>query len=251
MRIPRLFIDAPLQSGEQVPLPVESAHYVIKVLRLKPGRPLLVFNGAGGEFQASLAAADRRAATILIEEFVAADRESPLKIELAIGMSRGERMDWVIQKATELGVTAITPLITERTEVKLDSDRQASRLQRWQQVAISACEQSQRTRLPIISQPQRLEEFLEHCQVRHKLVLHPTAETSTLDPQEKVDDVSVLVGPEGGFSDGEIRSSVSAGFRPWQIGPRILRTETAPVAALSILQAVWGDYAVMQQTLEQ
>lgn len=245
MRIPRLFIDVPLQVGEQVQLPAESAHYVIKVLRLKPGRPLLVFNGAGGEFQASLAAADRRTATLAIEEFVDVDRESPLRMELAIGISRGDRMDWVVQKATELGATAITPLFTERTEVKLDSERQASRLQHWRQVAISACEQSHRTRVPTIAQPQRLEAFLEHCSAQHKLVLHPTAEVSALDPQEAVEEVCVLVGPEGGFSDAEIGSSVSAGFRPWQIGPRILRTETAPVAALSILQAVWGDYAVI------
>lgn len=246
MRIPRLFIDAPLQSGAQLQLPAEAAHYVSKVLRLKPGRPLLVFNGTGGEFQASLVTAERRTATVAIEEFVEVNRESPLHMELAIGISRGERMDWVVQKATELGVTAITPIITERTEVKLDSDRQASRLQRWQQVAISACEQSQRTRVPTISPPKRLEEFLERCDAQHKLVLHPSADASTLGSREPAKEVCVLVGPEGGFSEAEIRSSVSAGFRPWQIGPRILRTETAPVAALSILQAVWGDYSGIQ-----
>lgn len=243
MRIPRIYINQALAAGQELTLPADQAHYVSKVLRLKPGRPLLVFNGEGGEYEAQLIAVERRSAVIAVERFVEVDRESPLKMELAIGISRGERMDWVVQKATELGVSTITPLFTERTEVKLDSKRQESRLKHWEQIIISACEQSQRTRLPTIGEPLGFHDFLESCSAQHKLILHPSAENSSLQT-EAATSVCVLVGPEGGFSEGEVRSSISAGFKAWQLGPRILRTETAPVAALSILQALWGDYAV-------
>lgn len=246
MRIPRLYIDQSLSVGQQLQLPADAAHYVSKVLRLKAGRPLLLFNGQGGEYQAVLTTVDRRSVAIDVESFIEVYRESPLRVELAIGISRGERMDWVVQKATELGVSAITPLFTERTEVKLDESRQASRLQHWQQVAISACEQSQRTGVPVVSPPQQFNGFLESCSAQHKLVLHPTAEAAGLNPQEAVETVCVLVGPEGGFSEAEIDSSIRRGFKPWQLGPRVLRTETAPVVALSILQAWWGDYGVLQ-----
>lgn len=245
MRIPRLFVDVPMQAGDQIELPSDAAHYVSKVLRLKAGRPLLIFNGQGGEYQAALKTVDKKSVTVDVETFSDVDRESPLKVELAIGISRGDRMDWVVQKATELGVTAITPLFTERTEVKLDASRQASRLQHWQQVAVSACEQSQRTRVPVVSPPRRFGDFLDDCNAQHKLVLHPSAEGAGLNPQEAIDSVCVLVGPEGGFSEAEIDSALMAGFRAWQVGPRVLRTETAPVVALSILQALWGDYAVL------
>lgn len=181
MRIPRLYIDQSLTVGQQLQLPADAAHYVSKVLRLKTGRQVLLFNGQGGEYQAVLSSVDRRSVAIDVEAFVDVDRESPLRVELAIGISRGERMNWVIQKATELGVSVITPLFTERTEVKLDESRQASRLQHWLQVAISACEQSQRTRLPLISAPQPLSSFLDNCSAQRKLVLHPTAEEAGLD----------------------------------------------------------------------
>jgi 16S rRNA (uracil1498-N3)-methyltransferase len=178
---------------------------------------------------------------VRITEFDKADRESNLSIHLAIGISRGERMDLIVQKATELGVSEITPLFTERCEVKLSGERLDKKVNHWQQVAISACEQCQRNSLPSINAPVKIEQWQVNCDASLKLVLHHRTDQSLSDMPPPSGQVALLIGPEGGLSEREIEQAISLGFSPLALGPRVLRTETAPLAAISILQSLWGD----------
>ena len=168
------------------------------------------------------------------------ERESSLTLTLGLAISRGDRMDYAIQKSTELGVTAVVPLLTERTEVRLKGERQAKKLRHWRQIAISACEQCGRNRLPTIHDIQPLSGWLGTVPDGSRLLLHPRAQYGIGDVEAPAAAV-LLVGPEGGFSDREVDAATAAGFRPFALGPRVLRTETAPVAALAILQYCWGD----------
>lgn len=240
MRESRLFVEAPLSEGEELELAPEPSHYVRTVLRLQRGAQIRLFNGDGLEYRASILDADRRGLRLLVGGALASQRESPLRIHLGIGLARGERMDWIVQKATELGVARITPLLLERCNAKLDRSRQQSRLRHWRQVAVSACEQCGRNRIPELTAPERLEPWLEQNRDGFGLVLH-TLQAPALDARAAPPSVRLLVGPEGGLSEPEYASAVAAGFLPWSLGPRILRTETAPVAALAILQFLWGD----------
>lgn len=241
MRIPRIFLDQALAAGQEYSLPGDRAHYLANVLRLAAGRPLIMFNGLGGEYTATLVSASKRQAIIQIEKFVDVDRESPLKIELVIGLARGDRMDWIVQKATELGVARIVPLYTERTEVKLSGARLDKKLQHWRQIIVSACEQSQRNCLPLLAEPKEFSAFVGQNDAQQKLILHPAIESFDFSHAKQTSQVTILVGPEGGFSDGEVEVAVAQGFAGWQLGPRILRAETAPIAALTLLQHYWGD----------
>ncbi|MGM8226857.1 16S rRNA (uracil(1498)-N(3))-methyltransferase [Cellvibrio sp. ARAG 10.3] len=240
MRIPRIYTSYSLTVGQSLVLEDAAAHYLGKVLRMQPGRELVLFNGQGGEFQAQITDMGKKQVTLAIGEFSATDRESPLQLELAIGISRGERMDWVLQKATELGVTRITPLLTERTEVKLAGERQDKKVQHWQQILISACEQCQRNTLPLLSEPRDLDDWLAQVDAQHKFVLHHR-DSSGLPDDTTVASVALLIGPEGGLSDHEIERARVKGFAPLTLGPRVLRTETAPIAAISLVQYRWGD----------
>ena len=240
MRIPRIYTPHSLTVGQSLVLEDAAAHYLGKVLRMQPGRELVLFNGQGGEFQAQITDLGKKQVTLAIGEFSAADRESPLQLELAIGVSRGERMDWVLQKATELGVTRITPLLTERTEVKLAGERQDKKVQHWQHILISACEQCQRNILPLLSEPRDLDEWLAQVDAQHKFVLHHR-DSSGLPDDTTVASVALLIGPEGGLSDNEIERARVKDFAPLTLGPRVLRTETAPIAAISLVQYRWGD----------
>jgi 16S rRNA (uracil1498-N3)-methyltransferase len=205
------------------------------------GQEVVLFNGQGGEYRGQLIEARKGFAAVKINAFESIDRESPLPIHLAIGISRGERMDWIVQKATELGVKEITPLFTQRCEVKLTGDRLAKKIHHWQQVAISACEQCQRTKLPIINPASPLPQWLPNCAEDLKLVMHHRADIGLQNLRQKKRSVCLLIGPEGGLSDQEIEGATHRGFQALAMGPRVLRTETAPVAAISILQALWGD----------
>lgn len=240
MRIPRIYTPHSLTAGQSLVLEDAAAHYLGKVLRMQPGRELVLFNGQGGEFQAQIADMGKKQVTIAIGEFSAADRESPLQLELAIGVSRGERMDWVLQKATELGVTRITPLLTERTEVKLAGERQDKKVLHWQHILISACEQCQRNTLPLLSEPRDLDDWLAQVDAQHKFVLHHR-DSNGLPDDTTVASVALLIGPEGGLSDHEIERARVKDFAPLTLGPRVLRTETAPIAAISLVQYRWGD----------
>jgi len=237
----RLYCDFALSPGAEIVLPEAAARHAVTVLRLQVGDTLNVFNGAGGEYSASLVAVSKRETRVRLIAFQATERESPMDITLALGISAGERMDYSLQKATELGVTAIQPLATERSVVKLAGERADKRLQHWQHVVIAACEQCGRNRVPAVAPVQKLFAYLAAVdRSMRRLLLSPNAAT----PLKRVPpaaSVVLLIGAEGGLAPSEYQAAEASGFEPVSLGPRILRTETAPVAALAVLQALWGD----------
>jgi 16S rRNA (uracil1498-N3)-methyltransferase len=237
----RLYCDLPLSPGAEVALSEAAAHHAVNVLRLQEGDALTLFNGAGGEYSASVVAAGKREARVRLIEFHPAERESPLQITLALGISAGERMDYSLQKATELGVSAIQPLATERSVVKLAGERADKRLQHWQHVVISACEQCGRNRVPAVAPVQKLFDYLARIDRGRRLLLLSPDAAAPLKQVPRSDDVVLLIGAEGGLAPAEREAAAAGGFEPVSLGPRILRTETAPVAALAVLQALWGD----------
>ena len=241
MRIPRVFSPQTMAIGDCIELEAGAARHLTSALRMSSGQLVTLFNGHGGEYTAELVEAKKGKATVRITEFDKADRESNLSIHLAIGISRGERMDLIVQKATELGVSEITPLFTERCEVKLSGARLDKKVSHWQQVAISACEQCQRNSLPSINAPVKIDQWQVDCDASLKLVLHHRTDQSLSDMPPPSGQVALLIGPEGGLSEREIEQAISLGFSPLALGPRVLRTETAPLAAISILQSLWGD----------
>ena len=241
MRIPRLYVDQILAIGVPVELDPHSARYLRSVLRLSDGDQVVVFDGRGGEYRALLESSGKTSARIIAKEFDPVERQSPLHIQLAIGISRGERMDLVVQKATELGVAEITPLFTQRCEVKLNQARAIKKNQHWRQIAINACQQCQRNRLPDVRPAATIGEWLWSSQQGLKLLLDHHGERGIARRAPIDNRVVLLVGPEGGFESSEVAAAERAGFIPLGLGPRVLRTETAPIAALGILQALWGD----------
>ncbi|PWY40006.1 16S rRNA (uracil(1498)-N(3))-methyltransferase [Pseudomonas sp. RW409] len=239
MRLSRFFIDAPLSLGEHE-LPEAQAHYIGRVLRMAEGDALQLFDGSGNEFRGTLLEVGKKRVVVRLDESFAGQVESPLQIHLGQGLSRGERMDWAIQKATELGVNEITPIFSERCEVRLKDERADKRLAHWRQVAVSACEQCGRSRVPVIHPPVLLADWIKQTQADLKLVLHPVAEP--LVSHAKPATLAFLIGPEGGLSDTEVDQAQDVGFLPARLGPRVLRTETAPVVALAVAQQLWGDF---------
>ena len=243
MRIPRVHVDQPLGPGHEVLLPEQSGEHLARVLRLERGHPLILFNGDGCEYKATLASLAKRAVTAEVTAVQAVERESPLHLTLAQGIARGEKMDWILQKATELGVARIVPIVTERTEVKLDEERAERRVLHWTQVIAGACEQSGRTRLPQIEMPQRLDRWLTALEndAALRLALIPGGEMDARSLPAMSHGALLCVGPEGGFSDKDIAMLEQSRFHALRLGPRILRTETAGIAALAALQALQGD----------
>ena len=241
----RLFVSGQLINGTELILEGDRARYLGRVLRLRTGDEITVFNGEGPEWTASIDAMTKNTATLRIGDSREAGTESPLKIHLVQGISRGERMDFVVQKATELGVKRITPVLTEYGVVKLDETRKKKRRDHWESVAQSACEQSGRTRLPLIDAPITLKDWFGNkpSEVDAELILGPVASVSLAEIATPTTKVCVLIGPEGGFSTIEYEDAAIAGFSAVSLGPRVLRTETAAVAALSVLQSRWGDLA--------
>jgi 16S rRNA (uracil1498-N3)-methyltransferase len=243
MRVPRVFHAMPLKGKERIQLTDSAARHLVTVLRLKPGAPLTLFDGSGFEFEAVLELAGKKDAWVKVLKTHGPVVESPLQVTLAQGVSRGERMDYTIQKAVELGVAAIVPVLTERSVVKLDKDGGAKKREHWQAVAVSACEQSGRVRVPTVQPPVTLERFLaEKPEGDLKLLLDPLGGvTAGVLPRPADGKAMLLVGPEGGLSESEIALAARVGFQGLKLGPRILRTETAALVALSLLQASWGD----------
>lgn len=243
MRLTRVHVPGPLASGSRQTIEGDAANHIARVLRLEPGHALLVFDGRGGEYAAQIEAVRKGMVIIDVRERSDANRESPLSLTLAQGVSRGERMDWVVQKATELGVTRIIPVLTERTVVKLDAKQSQRRLQHWRGIAVAACEQSHRTRIPEIAPPVTLQDFLGRNTeaLASRLLLSPTGTLSIRDLKPPAAGILVLIGPEGGLSESEQRAALYAGFLAVRLGPRVLRTETAAVAALTLLQHQFGD----------
>jgi 16S rRNA (uracil1498-N3)-methyltransferase len=239
----RLFVSAPFSNADELVLDGEQARYLGRVLRLTTGDRIGVFNSDAGEWQAEITALSKSTVTLRLLEQVPVVVESPLRTHLVQGISRGERMDFVVQKATELGVKRITPVLTDHGMVKLDAARAAKRQQHWQRIAESACEQSGRIRPPLIDAPLSLNSWFGAgtSAGSTQLVLHPGA-TSSLGSINTVEKkICFLVGPEGGLSEREYDDAAVAGFTAVALGPRVLRTETAALAALAIAQALWGD----------
>lgn len=241
MRISRLFLDTPLQTGDTVSLEGERLNYVARVLRLKPGVALSVFNGHGGEYSAQLQTVSKRGANLLIGAFTDHDCESPLNMTLVQGISRGERMDYAIQKATELGIARIIPVFSQRSMVSLDGERLEKRQQHWQGVIRSACEQCGRNRVPVLETALDLPEYLEQDVTATKLLLDPLARDSLHAMSAPTNNICLLIGPEGGLDTHERQLAHSHGYSSIRLGPRVLRTETAAVACIAAMQALWGD----------
>ncbi len=241
MRIPRIYCTNNLQIGIEVKLGLNASNHILHVLRLKLGSPLILFNGTGGEYEAVLFAINQQYAIAKIKNFINHETESPLKIHLGQGISRGEKMDYIIQKAVELGVHKITPLFTERCNVKLEKERLQKRLQHWRAIVISACEQCGRNRIPIINEPQYLNVWLTENHAGIKLLLSPRAAKKITNIPAQTKACTILIGPEGGLGEAEIQAAEQYNFMPVCFGPRIMRTETAALAAISILQFYCGD----------
>jgi 16S rRNA (uracil1498-N3)-methyltransferase len=242
MRFTRAYTDAPLAPGHKVRLdPVASAH-LTRVLRLGADAPVVVFNGDGRDYHGRIARAKKDEVEVALEHVQDAVEESPLHVTLGQCIARGEKMDWIVQKATELGVAAIVPIESERTEVRLDPERAARRRLHWRGVAIAACEQCGRARLPDVAEPIELAPWLVSPRAPDELALvfDPDGQ-ERLRAMPQATRVRVLIGPEGGLSERELKLAADAGFRTVRLGARVLRTDTAGAAALAALSALFGD----------
>lgn len=237
----RIYQPGSYQPGETIELSASAGQHVGVVLRMKVGEKLTLFCGDSHEYEAAIVTIHKKRVAVTIENKHLVNRESPKALHLAQSISKGERMELVIQKAVELGVASITPIISERTVVRLDEERLIKKQAQWQAIAISACEQSGRNTIPVINPPIKLDAFLRTCQADLKLMLSPLEAKSWRDYDLSGQDATLLIGPEGGFSQDEIELAKAHHFRALRMGPRILRTETAAICALSILQAVAGD----------
>jgi len=230
--------------GAEIALSETAATHVARVLRLRAGDPLIVFDGHGSDFRAEIAAIAGGAVRARLIERLPAHPESPLSVTLVQAVSRGDRMDWTLQKATELGVRTIVPVFAGRSVVRLDTARAETRLRHWQAVVVSACEQSGRSFVPEVRRPEPLRAYLAATpSPALRVLLDPEAETELADLAPAGDDVHLLIGPEGGLDEAERAATREAGFGAVRLGPRVLRTETAGVVALSVLQSRWGDLA--------
>jgi len=241
MRIPRIYLAELCQSQSNISLGKETSRYLLQVLRCKSGQELQLFNGSGLQCQATLEINSKHTVTVKLAECLSINRESPLLIRLALGISKGERMDIAIQKAVELGVSEIVPLQTEHSVVKLSNERAIKRRHHWQGIITSACEQCGRNTLPQLHAVQPLNDWLAQGRSGASWLFSPQSE-QTLSQQPKPEQgVNILIGPEGGVSETEIRKVCNSGFTAINFGPRILRTETAAIACISAIQTLWGD----------
>ncbi len=242
MRTVRVYSEHALSAGTPIELAPEAARHLTRVLRMRSGDRVILFDGSGYDYPGSITALDKKSVVITTDEAVRNSAESELNITLWHGVCRGSRMDYVIQKATELGVAAIQPVLTERGVVKLNQERSEHKAEHWHKVAISAAEQSGRSRIPEVRVPRPLQQCLaDEAESALRLLLHPGAEQSLSTQALGQTALTLLTGPEGGFSDMECAAAIDAGFQMAGLGPRILRSETAPVAALAIVQSVAGD----------
>ncbi len=242
MRISRLYVPLALAQNQSIELDDDSAHYIRTVLRLKKDQAVILFNGTGGEFLCTLTEISRKTVAANVGVWHERNVESPLSVSLGLGISRGDRMDWAVQKSVELGVRHITPLLTERCVVNFKDDKKQLRLQHWQKIAQHACEQSGRTILPSFGNIDQLATWASQQQGL-KIFLDPHADTSLQALTPDTLQVTLLAGPEGGFSETERALAQTAGFIPVRLGARILRTETAALSALAAVQTLWGDFA--------
>ncbi|MDR3502228.1 MAG: 16S rRNA (uracil(1498)-N(3))-methyltransferase [Legionella sp.] len=241
MRTVRIYQPGDYQCGQFLELSPEASQHVGVVLRMQAGETLTLFCGDNREFAATIHTVKKKQVIVTIDAMTEVSKESPLHIHLAQAISKGERMELVMQKAVELGVSSITPIITARCVVKLDKERMAKKLHQWQSIVIAACEQSGRNTVPQVHQPLSLAQYLQEVQAELKLILHPGTNKTWRDYSLGKTNISLLIGPEGGLSEDEMTTACAQGFQPLSLGPRILRTETAAITVLSVLQAVGGD----------
>lgn len=245
MRISRVYFEGQLQTNAVISLPGESSHYLAKVLRLRIDDCVHLFNETDGEFLSRITLIKKAEVELMVESPIveAGTHQSELLIHLGLGLSRGDRMDFAIQKSTELGVREITPLYTEHGEVKLKAERVEKKLQHWRKIALSASEQCGRLDIPKIHAPCALLDWQQSSNEEFNVMLDPSGEDN-LPPVSEVEQIkrlNLLIGPEGGFAERELQTARDQGFAVVALGTRILRTETAPVAALAILQHLYGD----------
>jgi 16S rRNA (uracil1498-N3)-methyltransferase len=240
MRDTRVFVDSELRAGEQARLPDGAARHLLQVLRLRAGDGVILFDGGGRDYPAKILRTGRGDVAVQIADPGEPEPEAPLRVHLGIGISKGERMDFALQKAVELGVSEVTPLFTQRSVVRLSGDRLAKRESHWRGVIIGACEQSGRRRIPPLHGARPLDALLAVERPYPLHLDHSGNQTlSGLAPPRGA--LTLLIGPEGGLAPGERARAAEAGFTGVRLGPRILRTETAPLAALAVVQALWGD----------
>ena len=241
MPVPRIYCQFEIADAVQVELGVNAAHHAARVLRLRRGDDVVLFDGKGGDYAASIHEVNRARVLVDVGRHRPDDRESALHVCLAQGLATGDKMDTILQKAVELGAAAFQPIASRRSVVKLTDERSARRAAHWQQVAIAACEQCGRNRLPDVRPVEEVDSWVVH-QTGVRLILAPDGAQRFADLPRPGESVTLLVGPEGGFSDAEVTLALAAGFKPVRMGPRILRTETAGLAALAAMQALWGDF---------
>jgi 16S rRNA (uracil1498-N3)-methyltransferase len=237
----RIYQAGKYKVGQLIELSAEAGRHVSVVLRMQPGHHLTLFSGNNQEFSAEIITINKKKVSVKILTCQELSRESPCSIHLAQAISKGDRMEMVVQKAVELGVASITPLMTERCVVKLDKARLEKKCAQWQAIAIAACEQSGRNKIPFIHPIISLKQYLEGSLPSIKFVLAPNGEKTLRDFGENRAEVGLLIGPEGGLSIDELNTLITHQFAPLNLGPRILRTETAAIVALSVLQAMYGD----------
>jgi len=242
MRLIRLFDPQDLSGKTSISLNEAPSHHLLKVLRAKTGVEVEIFDGKGNWVRGKLSSnSSKKVAVIDIDSTGEKNNESPVTTTMYLALSKGDRFEYALQKATELGVSHIIPIISERSEFKLSGDRLDKKVNSWQQICIAACEQCYRYRVPTVSAPQRLEQAIANDIAQEKWVLHHRS-TTQLDPSLSPSSISFIIGPEGGLSEGEIELAHSLGFKSKLFGPRVLRTETAPVVALTLIQSLYGDF---------
>jgi 16S rRNA (uracil1498-N3)-methyltransferase len=255
MALPRFYCPEKMSVGQVIELPANVAHHALRALRLEQDDGLILFNGDGGEFHAAIVRITKHGAAVVIEKYLDIERESPLVITLAQAVCANEKMDWIVQKGVEMGISRIQPLVTKLSMVRLSAERAERRMKHWQQIVISACEQCGRNRipriLPLISLPGWLGAQIGECKDLNNsmprypcFILSPTAKKGLRDfpGSPPITALTLLVGPEGGFTPEEEAAAAVAGFIPLRLGKRVLRTESAALAAVSAMQTLWGDY---------
>lgn len=245
MRVIRCHVESDLAAGRVLRLPEDKSTHLLRVLRRREGDPVTLFNGDGQDYAARISGTERKAVELTVESAQVRENESSLAITLLQGVARGDKMDLILRKATELGVHAIWPVLTERTEVKLDSERAERRIAHWRAVVAAACEQSGRARVPPVAEPRPLAEALaELPATARRLILDPhggrAVKALDIDTRRPV---GLVIGPEGGLGERDHRLLAGCGFEGVRLGPRVLRTETAGLAVLAALQALYGDWA--------
>ncbi|MBA3581199.1 MAG: 16S rRNA (uracil(1498)-N(3))-methyltransferase [Gammaproteobacteria bacterium] len=242
MRNTRVYLPTPLHAGETVNLDERARHHLVTVLRFESGMSCNIFDGQGNEYSATLEVKGKHAHALLQSKIIS-PRESPLALHLGQGICRNDRMDWVTQKAVELGVQRITPIITERTQTRMDVKRETKRMEHWQAIIIAACEQSGRCYLPTLHAPLNVPEWLDACtNLDACLLLDPQGAQTVQSLPTNITSAALFIGPEGGLSDKEREAAYQQNWQGLRLGPRILRTETAALTGISILQARWGDF---------